>query len=108
MGAVGGELAVAHAAVYGVPGSFYAKLFGTHVRYCGATFSYRISGIFGGVLATLIATSLYPTGGTTLIAVYVAAVCALSFLGYALAQETYRKDIYEEEPQEHQHIAEQG
>jgi hypothetical protein len=27
---------------------------------------------------------------------------------YALAQETYRKDIYEEEPQERQLVAEQG
>jgi hypothetical protein len=108
LGEVGREPAVAHAAVYGVPGNFYVKLFGTRVRYYGASFSYRISGIFGGALATLIATSLYATGGTTLIAVYVAAVCAVSFLGYALAQETYRKDIYEEEPQERQLIAEQG
>jgi MFS family permease len=101
-------LAVAHAAVYGVQGSFYAELFGTRVRYSGASFSYQISGIFGGALAPLIATSLYPTGGTTLIAIYVAAVCALSILCYALAQETYRKDIYEEELQERQLIAEQG
>jgi MFS transporter, MHS family, shikimate and dehydroshikimate transport protein len=101
-------LAVAHAAVYGVQGSFYAELFGTRVRYSGASFSYQISGIFGGALAPLIATSLYPTGGTTLIAAYVAAVCVLSILCYALAQETYRKDIYEEEPQERQLIAEQG
>jgi hypothetical protein len=40
--------------------------------------------------------------------VYVAALCALSVVCYALAAETYRKDIYEEEPQERQLIAEQG
>ena len=101
-------LSVAHAAVYGVQGSFYAELFGTRVRYSGASFSYQISGIFGGALAPLIATWLYPKGGTTLIAAYVAAVCALSVLCYALASETYRKDIYEEEPQERRLIAEQG
>jgi MFS transporter, MHS family, shikimate and dehydroshikimate transport protein len=101
-------LSVAHAAVYGVQGSFYAELFGTRVRYSGASFSYQISGIFGGALAPLIATSLYPTGGTTLIAVYVAAVCALSILCYALAQETYLKDIYEEDSQERRLVAEQG
>jgi metabolite-proton symporter len=101
-------LSVAHAAVYGVQGSFYAELFGTRVRYSGASFSYQISGIFGGALAPLIATSLYPAGGTTLIAVYVAAVCALSILCYALAQETYRKDIYEEDSQERRLVAEQG
>ncbi|MDQ3792372.1 MAG: MHS family MFS transporter [Actinomycetota bacterium] len=101
-------LSVAHAAVYGVQGSFYAELFGTRVRYSGASFSYQISGIFGGALAPLIATSLYPAGGTTLIAVYVAAVCALSILCYALAQEPYRKDIYEEDSQERRLVAEQG
>jgi MHS family shikimate/dehydroshikimate transporter-like MFS transporter len=100
-------LAVAHAAVYGVQGSFYAELFGTRVRYSGASFSYQISGIFGGALAPLIATSLYPTGGTVLISAYVAAVCGLSILCYTLAKETYRKDIYEEEFQERQLIVEQ-
>jgi MFS transporter, MHS family, shikimate and dehydroshikimate transport protein len=78
------------------------------VRYSGASFSYQISGIFGGALAPLIATSLYPAGGTVLISAYVAALCALSVLCYALARETYHKDIYEEEPQERRFIAEQG
>src|SRR5919112_1780720 len=101
-------LSIAHAAVYAVQGSFYAELFGTRVRYSGASFSYQVSGIFGGALAPLIATWLYPQGGTTLIAVYVAALCALSVACYALAAETYRKDIYAEEPQERRLVAEQG
>ena len=101
-------LSVAHAAVYGTQASFYAELFGTRVRYSGASFSYQISGIFGGALAPLIATALFPAGGTILISVYVAAVCALSILCYFLAAETYRKDIYEEDPQERRLIAEQG
>jgi len=100
-------LALGHAAVYGVQASFYAELFGTRVRYSGASFSYQISGIFGGALAPIIATALYPTGGTLLISVYIAAVCALSVVCYALASETYRKDIYEEEPAERQLVAEQ-
>src|ERR671921_2880664 len=100
-------LALGHAAVYGVQASFYAELFGTRVRYSGASFSYQISGIFGGALAPIIATALYPTGGTLLISVYIAAVCALSVVCYALAAETYRKDIYEEEPAERRLVAEQ-
>ena len=101
-------LSIAHAAVYAVQGSFYAELFGTRVRYSGASVSYQVSGIFGGALAPLIATWLYPQGGTTLIAVYVAALCALSVVCYALAAETYRKDIYAEEPQERRLVAERG
>ncbi len=100
-------LAIAHAAVYGVQGAFYAELFGTRVRYSGASISYQIAGIFGGALAPIIATALYPAGGTPLIAAYVAALCALSVLCYALAQETFRKDIYEEEPEERQLLVEQ-
>jgi MFS transporter, MHS family, shikimate and dehydroshikimate transport protein len=101
-------LAVGHAAVYGTQGSFYAELFGTRVRYSGASFSYQISGIFGGALAPIIATALYPSGGTTLISVYVAAVCVLSIVCYALAEETFQKDIYSDEPEEQRLVAERG
>lgn len=100
-------LAVGHAAVYGTQGSFYAELFGTRVRYSGASFSYQVSGIFGGALAPIIAASLFPVGGATLISVYIAALCALSVLCYFLAEETFRKDIYEEEPEEQRLVAEQ-
>jgi len=61
----------------------------------------------GGALAPIIATALYPTGGTLLISIYIAAVCALSAVCYALAAETYRKDIYEEEPEERRLVAQQ-
>src|SRR5215211_5967880 len=100
-------LSVGHAAVYGTQGSFYAELFGTRVRYSGASFSYQISGIFGGALAPIIAASLFPIGGATLISVYIAVLCALSVICYFLADETYRKTIYEEEPAERRLVAEQ-
>jgi MFS transporter, MHS family, shikimate and dehydroshikimate transport protein len=100
-------LSVGHAAVYGTQGSFYAELFGTRVRYSGASFSYQVSGIFGGALAPIIAAVLFPIGGATLISVYIAVLCALSVLCYFLADETYRKDIYEDEPAERRLVAEQ-
>ncbi|CAN5868350.1 MFS transporter [soil metagenome] len=100
-------LAVGHAAVYGTQGSFYAELSGTRVRYSGASFSYQVSGIFGGALAPIIAAVLFPIGGATLISVYIAALCALSVLCYFLAEETFQKDIYEEGPEERRLVAEQ-
>ena len=103
-----GGLSIGHAAVYSTQAAFYAELFGTRVRYTGASISYQIAGIFGGALAPLIATALFPVGGTVLIATYVAAVCVLSVICYVLAPETYRKDIYEEEPEERQLITERG
>jgi MFS family permease len=100
-------LAVGHAAVYGTQASFYAELFGTRVRYSGASFSYQISGIFGGALAPIIAAALFPVGGTALISAYIAALCALSVLCYFLAEETFQKDIYADEPEERELVAEQ-
>ena len=98
-------LSVGHAAVYGTQ-ELLRGLFGTRVRY-SRSFSYQVSGIFGGALAPIIAATLFPIGGATLISVYIAVLCALSVLCYFLADETYRKDIYEEEPAERRLVAEQ-
>jgi 1,4-dihydroxy-2-naphthoate octaprenyltransferase len=95
--------------VYGTQASFYAELFGTRVRYSGASLGYQLAGIFGGALAPIVATALYAaTGGPGLIGVYVAVLCLLSIVCVYLADETFRRDIYEDEPQERQLIAEQG
>jgi MHS family shikimate/dehydroshikimate transporter-like MFS transporter len=102
-------LSIGHAAVYGTQASFYAELFGTRVRYSGASLGYQLAGIFGGALAPIVATALYAaTGGPGLIEVYVAVLCILSIVCVYLADETFRRDIYEDEPQERQLIAEQG
>ncbi len=102
-------LSIGHAMVYGTQASFYAELFGTRVRYSGASLGYQLAGIFGGALAPIVATALYAaTGGPGLIGVYVAVLCLLSIVCVYLADETFRRDIYEDEPQERQLIAEQG
>lgn len=102
-------LSIGHASVYGTQASFYAELFGTRVRYSGASLGYQIAGILGGALAPIVATALYAaTGGPGLIEIYVAVLCLLSIACIYLAPETFRSDIYEDEPQERQLIAEQG
>jgi MFS transporter, MHS family, shikimate and dehydroshikimate transport protein len=102
-------LSIGHAAVYGTQASFYAELFGTRVRYSGASLGYQLAGIFGGALAPIIATTLYAaTGGPGLIGVYVAVLCLLSIVCVYLAAETFQRDIYEDEPQERRLIAEQS
>ena len=84
-----------------------AEMFPTRMRYSGVSLGYQVTSIVAGSLAPIIATALYPTGGTFMISVYIAAVCALSVVCYALADETYHKDIYEEEPAERRLVAEQ-
>ena len=102
-------LSIGHAMVYGTQASFYTELFGTRVRYSGASLGYQLAGIFGGALAPIVATALYAaTGGPGLIGVYVAVLCLLSIVCVYLADETFQRDIYEDEPQERQLIAEQG
>ena len=56
----------------------------------------------------VVLSALYSQGGTVLIAAYVAALCASSVLCDALAQETHRKGICEEEPGERQLLTERG
>ena len=100
-------ISVAHAAVYGTQASFYAELFGTRVRYSGASLSYQLAGIFGGALAPIVATVLVAAGGAQLVAAYTGVLCLLSVICYFLAAETFRNDIYEDQPQERQLLAEQ-
>ncbi len=92
---------------YGPQAAFYAEMFGTRVRYSGISLGYQGGSIFGGALAPIIATWLFSTTGTsTSIAVYVAALAALSFVCAYVATETYQVDIEAEQAQERKLISE--
>ena len=87
---------VGPALVSGVMGSFYPELFGTRVRYSGASLGFQLAGVFGGASAPLIATALFGlSGGSGPIVVYLA--CAVSAPCYAALLETYRRDTGGEE-----------
>ncbi len=61
--------------------ALFANLFATPVRYSGISLAYQIGGIGGGGFAPIIATALVGGYGTTLpIAVYMAVLCAFSFV----------------------------
>ncbi|MFY0581633.1 hypothetical protein ACN28S_51825 [Cystobacter fuscus] len=49
---------IAHAAMYGPQASFFSELFGTRVRYSGASLGYQLASVFAGGLSPLIATAL--------------------------------------------------
>jgi metabolite-proton symporter len=89
------SLPVGHAMLYSVQASLIPELFGTRLRYSGASIGYQLAAPFAGGLAPLIAASLneqFPQQHWPL-ALYIMAISALS-LGcvYALA-ETSRKDL---------------
>jgi MFS family permease len=56
--AVVAALVLGHAAMYGPQASFFAELFGTRVRYSGASLGYQLASVIAGGLSPLIATGL--------------------------------------------------
>ncbi|NBB15148.1 MFS transporter [Caulobacter sp. SLTY] len=67
--------------MYGPQAALFAELFPRSVRYSGASLGYQIGAVFGGGFAPIIATALFARYQSSLpIAVYLAAVCAISFV----------------------------
>ncbi|TKG71404.1 MFS transporter [Prauserella endophytica] len=80
---------VLHGAMYGPQAAFFSELFGTKVRYSGASIGYQLASIVAGGLAPLIATALLDsTGASLLISCYLAATCVLTLVAVYLAKET--------------------
>jgi MHS family shikimate/dehydroshikimate transporter-like MFS transporter len=93
--------------MYGPQGALFAEMFGTRVRYSGASIGYQIGGMLGGALAPIIATALFAaTGSSISIAAYMAVVCAISLVSVLLITETYQTDLEETQAEERQLIAE--
>jgi metabolite-proton symporter len=89
-------LAVVHSGMYGPQASFFSELFGTRVRYTGASIGYQLSSVLAGGLAPLIATYLLKeTGKSWPIALYVVMMGAITFVSVLVAEETSRKEIGE-------------
>lgn len=90
-------VAVGHAAMYGPQASFFSELFGTRVRYSGASVGYQLASVFAGGLSPLIATALLALAGgrTWTVSVYMIGLAAVTLVSVFLAAETYRTDIGE-------------
>ena len=86
-------LNVGHDAMYGPQAAYFSELFGTQVRYSGASIAYQLSSVFAGGLAPLIATALLATGGSRAVAAYMIVMSAITATATYLAPETYREDI---------------
>jgi MFS family permease len=86
-----------HAAMYGPQAAFFSELFGTNVRYSGASIGYQLASPFAGGLAPLIATALLQWSGNASwpISTYLIATAAITLLSIWLADETFRQDIGE-------------
>ncbi len=93
---------------YGAVSSFYAEMFGTRVRYSGASTAYQI-GVIGGAFAPFAATALLAsTGGSWSISASLMLVAVVSTVCTLLIRETLGTDLYEVRPEEQQLVAEAG
>jgi MFS family permease len=87
-------LVVGHSAMYGPQASFFSELFGTKVRYSGASLGYQLSSVIAGGLSPLIATGMLKHYGTSWpIALMIILMAAVTTVSVYLATETAHSDI---------------
>ncbi|HSQ31223.1 MAG TPA: MFS transporter [Gemmatimonadaceae bacterium] len=89
---------VGHDMMYGPMAAYLSELFGTKVRYTGASLVYQLTSVFSGGVAPFIATVLLARYGSSAVAAYVMACCALTLVATALAPETHRTSLDEAVP----------
>jgi len=77
--------------MYAPQAAFFSELFGTSVRYTGASVGYQLASIFAGALAPIIAVKLLDTGdgdNTTAVALYVTVASVITIIAVLFAKET--------------------
>jgi MFS family permease len=91
---------VGHDLMYGPQAAFFSELFGTRVRYTGASLGYQLASVFAGGFAPLVAAALLEAWAWPAVAVYMAAMAAITVVATLLATETHRSDIHADDVRE--------
>ena len=87
---------VLHALMYSPQAAFFSELFGTSVRYTGASVGYQLASIFAGALAPIIALELLGTveeSNTTAVAIYMTIASVITIVAVLAAKETARSSL---------------
>jgi len=82
-----------HAAMYGPQAAFFSELFGTRVRYSGASLGAQLAAVLAGGTSPFIATLLLANYGTNALSLYVIFMAAVTIVAVLLASETHRDHI---------------
>ena len=85
-------LVFAHSPMYGPQAAFLAELFGTRVRYSGASLGSQFSSVIAGGLSPFIATALLQFGRGAL-ASYIIAMALVTIVAVLMASETRHHTI---------------
>ena len=85
---------VGHAAMYGTQGAFFSELFGTRVRYSGASLGYQLASVFAGALSPLIAVALLGAFDSYVpVALYLMFMALITIVAVFFATESYQDDL---------------
>lgn len=84
-----------HSAMYGPQAAFFSELFGTHVRYTGASLGYQLASPLAGGLAPLIAAQLlhWSDDRPWPVALYLIGMAVITLISVWLAAETHRATL---------------
>jgi MHS family shikimate/dehydroshikimate transporter-like MFS transporter len=88
------SLILGHAAMYAPQGAFFSELFGTRVRYSGASLGVQLSSVLAGGLSPLIAAALLRYGyGRGALSLYLIGMAVITLVSVFVATETLHHDI---------------
>jgi MHS family shikimate/dehydroshikimate transporter-like MFS transporter len=82
-----------HAAMYGPQAAFLSELFGTRVRYSGASLGAQLAAVLAGGTSPFIATLLLANYGSNALSLYVIGMALVTIIAVLLASETHERDI---------------
>lgn len=89
-------LNIGHGLMFALELTYFPELFGTKVRYTGASFGFQASAAIGGGFAPVIATALASKmGGTAGVSVMIILLAAITFIAALFARETKDEPLLE-------------
>jgi len=86
---------IGHDMMYGPMAATLSELFGTRVRYSGASLTYQLTSVVSGGVAPFIATVLLARYGSSAVATYVVACCVVTVVATWFLPETHRVSLDE-------------
>ncbi len=86
-------LNVGHDLMYGPQAAYFSELFGTRVRYSGASLIYQLTSVVSGGLAPYLATRLLRDVGLGAVIWYIVGSCVLTVVATWFAPETHRAEL---------------
>jgi metabolite-proton symporter len=96
-----------HALMYAPQAAFFSELFGTSVRYTGASVGYQLASIFAGAIAPLVAVALLKSGdgsNTAAVGWYVTIASAITIVAVLFAKETRASSLRHDRVVESAHV----